>query len=108
MIQQPTLPGESSAIANEAAVFAHYPVAGNQNGQVVGCDKPSDLARMKPSRSSHIIVGTGLPDRDLAKGLEDRNLGWRKVEPAFEMIRVGKPARGARKVLVQPISSSAA
>ena len=66
MVEQPALLAEPSAVADQTAVLAHHPVAGNQYCEVIRGHQPPDLTRVEPGCPSHVIVGTGLAERDLS------------------------------------------
>ncbi len=91
---------------DQAPVLADDPVAGNQDGQMVGGDQPPDLPGVETGGAGHIFVGPGLSEWDLPKCFEDRNLGWGEIEPALQVLGVGKGPRGAAEIVIEPLSSS--
>ena len=74
MIQEPTLLGQAATITDQAPVLPHYPMARDQDGEMVRRDQPSDLPRMESGRSGNIVVGPGFSQRNPPEGLEDRDL----------------------------------
>ncbi len=80
-------------------------MAGDEDGEVVGGHQPADLAGMQPGGAGDVVVGAGLAQGDLSKRFEDGHLCRREVEPAAEVIGVGKGAGRPGEILVQPAGS---
>lgn len=108
MIEQPALLGEASAVADQGAILADDPVAGDQDGEVIGRDQPADLAGVEPGCPGDVIVGTGFAERDLTQSLENGGLRRGEVEPALQMIGKGEGLGRAGEVIVEPGGSDRA
>src|SRR4051794_11225912 len=102
MIQQPALLGNTSAVPYETPVLSNHPVAGDQDGEVVGRDQPPDLSGMKLGCPGHVVIRASLTERDLPQGLEDGRLSGRQIEPSLEIVGVGQRSGGSGEVVIQP------
>ena len=72
---------------------------------MVGGDQPADLAGMQPCRSGDVLVRAGFAERNLAQGLEDGDLRRRQLEPALQVVGIGKWAGRAGEILIEPAAS---
>ena len=79
MIEKPALLGQPAAVPDQRAVFAHDPVAGDEDREVVGRDEPADLPRVQTGCARDIVVGAGFAQGNLPQRLVPRDLGGREI-----------------------------
>lgn len=103
MIEKPPLFGQPSPVPNQPPVLPDDPVAGNQDGEMVGRDEPPDLTRVESGGSRDILIRPGFAERDFPERLEDGYLGGGEIEPPLEVVGVGKEPAGSCEVLVEPL-----
>lgn len=99
--QEPALAVEAPAIPHQFAPASDHPMAGNQDGQIVGSNQLSHQPGVEPSLPRYFRIRTGRTERDPADGAMHSDHGRRRIEPPAESLRIPERSGPALEVGIE-------
>src|SRR4030095_1608987 len=101
MIEEPALAVQPPAVANQSPALPHDPVAGNDDGQLIGPDELSNLASVEAGRMGQLLVASSFSHGDIAQEAPDFLLRPSQLQMVPKVFREGETARPSLEITLK-------
>src|SRR6185369_9737411 len=101
MVEEPALPVQPAAVPNQSPALPHYPVAGNDDGQLIGPDELSNLSSVEAGRMGQVVVASSFSHGDFAQEAPDFLLRPGQLQMVPKVFREGETARPTLEITLE-------